>query len=291
MARTIHFISGLPRSGSTLLAALLQQNPRFRAGMSSPLAVLCERVLPVMGQGEYAASFDDGARLRVLRALFDAVLPAPPDPDPGPGAVTFDTNRAWCAHLRILSRLEPRARVVACVRDPVWILDSFERVFRAEPFRVSRLHKLPASATVFERAEQLMATTGAFGAAWAALQDAYWGEHAHRLVLLDYDALVFEPQRSLDRLHRALELPPFRYDPAAVALRPAAAAAAAAFDAAVETPGLHHVRPVVSPPHRRCVLPPALLQRLANTAFWRDAPDRPAANPGGATIIAPDPPG
>jgi len=30
----IHFVSGLPRSGSTLLAALLQQHPRFQAGMS-----------------------------------------------------------------------------------------------------------------------------------------------------------------------------------------------------------------------------------------------------------------
>ena len=36
----IHFISGLPRSGSTLLAALLRQNPRFQAGMSGPLAGL-----------------------------------------------------------------------------------------------------------------------------------------------------------------------------------------------------------------------------------------------------------
>jgi sulfotransferase len=36
----IHFISGLPRSGSTLLAAILRQNPRFHAGMSSPVASL-----------------------------------------------------------------------------------------------------------------------------------------------------------------------------------------------------------------------------------------------------------
>jgi Sulfotransferase family len=37
---SMHFISGLPRSGSTLLAALLRQNPRFEAGMSGPLAGL-----------------------------------------------------------------------------------------------------------------------------------------------------------------------------------------------------------------------------------------------------------
>ncbi|HEY2623443.1 MAG TPA: sulfotransferase, partial [Dyella sp.] len=36
--RKFHFISGLPRSGTTLLAAILNQNPRFRAGMTSPLA-------------------------------------------------------------------------------------------------------------------------------------------------------------------------------------------------------------------------------------------------------------
>ena len=29
----LHFISGLPRSGSTLLAGLLRQNPRFSAAM------------------------------------------------------------------------------------------------------------------------------------------------------------------------------------------------------------------------------------------------------------------
>ncbi len=29
-----YFISGLPRSGSTLLGAILNQNPRFKAGMS-----------------------------------------------------------------------------------------------------------------------------------------------------------------------------------------------------------------------------------------------------------------
>ncbi|MGI4764644.1 MAG: sulfotransferase, partial [Janthinobacterium lividum] len=33
----MHFISGLPRSGSTLLAALLRQNPTVHAHISSPV--------------------------------------------------------------------------------------------------------------------------------------------------------------------------------------------------------------------------------------------------------------
>ena len=39
MQHGIHFISGLPRSGSTLLAGILRQNPRFHAGMTSPVEI------------------------------------------------------------------------------------------------------------------------------------------------------------------------------------------------------------------------------------------------------------
>ena len=37
MNHGLHFISGLPRSGSTLLSALLRQNPRVHAAMTSPV--------------------------------------------------------------------------------------------------------------------------------------------------------------------------------------------------------------------------------------------------------------
>lgn len=38
-----HFISGLPRSGSTLLAGILRQNPRFHAAMNSLVKALLLR--------------------------------------------------------------------------------------------------------------------------------------------------------------------------------------------------------------------------------------------------------
>jgi len=54
----IHFISGLPRSGSTLLAALLRQNPRFQAGMSGPLAGLFGALLGQMSARTDYSVFD-----------------------------------------------------------------------------------------------------------------------------------------------------------------------------------------------------------------------------------------
>ena len=56
MPRTLHFISGLPRSGSTLLAGILRQNPRMHAAMSSPVAGLLNSVLEQMGAGSESLS-------------------------------------------------------------------------------------------------------------------------------------------------------------------------------------------------------------------------------------------
>ena len=70
--RSIHFISGLPRSGSTLLAAVLRQNPRFEAGMSGPLAGLFGALVGQMSaRNEYSVFIDDTKRERILRGLFD----------------------------------------------------------------------------------------------------------------------------------------------------------------------------------------------------------------------------
>lgn len=85
----MHFISGLPRSGSTLLAAILRQNPRFEAGMSGPLAGLFGALLGQMSaRNEYSVFIDDARRERVLRGLFEAFYAG------SRAEVIFDTSRA-----------------------------------------------------------------------------------------------------------------------------------------------------------------------------------------------------
>jgi sulfotransferase len=70
--RTIRFISGLPRSGSTLLAALLRQNPRFHANMSGPLAGMVNAMLGEMSdRNEFSMFITDTQRQRTLQGLFE----------------------------------------------------------------------------------------------------------------------------------------------------------------------------------------------------------------------------
>jgi sulfotransferase len=120
----IHLISGLPRAGSTLLAALLRQNPRFRAGMTSPVGSLFSALLRQMSQENEAAVFiDDDQRARLLHACFDAYYA-----DIHPKKLVFDTNRMWTTKLPALVELFPELRMICCVRNPAWIIDSIERL-------------------------------------------------------------------------------------------------------------------------------------------------------------------
>jgi sulfotransferase len=90
---TFHFVSGLPRSGSTLLSAILRQNPRFHAGISSSLCPLFTTAMNVMAD-EGHALISKERRENVLRGLFAAWAAGLPE-----GAVVFDTNRLWTARL------------------------------------------------------------------------------------------------------------------------------------------------------------------------------------------------
>ena len=131
--QTFHFISGLPRAGSTLTAAILRQNPRFHAGMSSPVAVLFDHLIAQVSAGtELSTMVSAEQRERLLRGLFDSYYADHHQP------VIFDTNRAWTAQLPALMRLFPDAKLICCVRDVAWVLDSLERQFRAGGSPVSR---------------------------------------------------------------------------------------------------------------------------------------------------------
>src|SRR5690242_3542880 len=133
-ARRHHFISGLPRSGSTLLAALLRQNPKFHAEMSSPVAGMYMAMQTSMsGRNEFHVFIKDHQRRAILRGLFENFYH-----EIQKTKVVFDTNRAWCNRLSGLVQLFPEAKVICCVRSLAWILDSIERLIQRNAFEPSK---------------------------------------------------------------------------------------------------------------------------------------------------------
>jgi sulfotransferase len=257
----MHFISGLPRSGSTLLAALLRQNPRFHAGMTSPVGALFTGMLNQFGAGsEFGPVLDRDMRQQLLRGLFDTYYAAQADK-----AVVFDTNRLWSARLPAVLDLFPQAKVIACVRNVAWVMDSLERLYRANPYEQTMLFNGDIERnTVYSRVDTLAQQNRLVGFAWSALKEAYYGAQADSLLVVEYELLAQAPERVLRLVYEFIGEPWFEHDFEHIEYD------APAFDEALGVAGLHRVRPKVAVESRRTVLPPDLFEKYAQLSFWRN---------------------
>ncbi len=259
MRNGIHFISGLPRSGSTLLAAILRQNPRFHAAMTSPVGTMYMALEGAMSRrNETAVFIDETQRRDLLRGLFLNYYKSIET-----ARVVFDTNRIWCSKLPALTRLFPAARTICCVRNVGWIMDSIERLVRKNAFELSGMFGFEPGNTVYTRVNRLASSDGLVGYALDALKEGFFGEQASRLILMEYEALAQEPGATLQRLYALLGEPPFQHDFENVVY------AADEFDLALGAPGLHTIRRKVERVERQSVLPPEVFRRFENDMFWK----------------------
>jgi sulfotransferase len=264
----IHFISGLPRSGSTLLSALLRQNPRVHASMTSPVASLVNGLMRQMSQeNETAVFIDDDQRERILKACVEAYYG-----DIHPRKLIFDTNRGWTSKLPLLAQLFPKAKVVCCVRSPAWVVDSIERLTRGNPLEPSGLFKFDTVGNVYSRAEQLMSASGIAGHALHCLREAVFDERRERLLLVRYDSLTRDPKATLNAIYDFVGEPAFAHDPNNIEQD----FDALEFDARLGAPGLHAVGSKVRSVPRPTIMPPELFHKYDGEAFWERTKELPA---------------
>jgi sulfotransferase len=260
MQNGIHFISGLPRSGSTLLAGILRQNPRFHAMMSSPVAGIYLAMQGALSRKNEAALFiEDDQKEALLRGVFQNYYHRI-----GAEKLVFDTNRIWCSKMPHLARLFPESKVICCVRNISWIMDSIERRERDHIFDLSGIFGFDAGGTVFTRVNRLALSDGMVGYALDALREAFYGGYADRLLLVTYEALTRDPAGAMGIIYDFIGEEPFAHDFENVVYQ------ADDFDAALGAPGLHTVRRKVEFIDRPTVLPPELFARFENDAFWNN---------------------
>jgi sulfotransferase len=275
MSPKFHFISGLPRSGSTLLSALLKQNPRFTASMSSPAAVLVGTLHTKMTGGEYGIFFNDEKRATVLKSVLSAYY-ADRIAGLGDNPVVFDTNRSWTGRMALLATLYPEMKVICCVRSIAWIIDSVESLLAKNPLQVSRIFDFKPGTSVYARTEMLMnSEKGLIGLPWSTLREAWFGEHAKHLIVVTYDNLTKDPARTMRHLYDLLQEPYFDHDFNNVVYDEPD------YDSQLGMPGLHTVKQKVEYKERKPVLPPDIFAKFATAHFWENR----SLNPRGVTVI------
>jgi sulfotransferase len=219
---------------------------------------------------EFAFNIQDDIRKRVLRALFDAYYA-----ELIGSKTVFDTNRAWCAFVPSIASLYPDSKVICCIRDPAWIIDSIERHAQATNMAPSRMFGFDPSGTVYSRVEMMMRpSAGVIGYPMSALRQAWFGEYADRLIAIRYESLTERPGEVMSELYKVLGEPQFQHDFDNLQYDEAE------FDKHLGLPGFHRVRGRVEPSRRQPIVPPDIFLQNQH-GFWED----PQANPRGVLIL------
>jgi sulfotransferase len=163
-----------------------------------------------------------------------------------------------------IARLFPDAKVIACVRELPWVIDSIERLVQRNVFSPSSIFNYSAGGTVYTRANGVAGQDGMVGAPYDALKQACYGAQKDRLLLVQYETLTTDPAKTMHAIYAFIGEPAFEHDFDHVDYD------VTEFDERAGTPGLHTVGRTVKAEPRASLLPPDLFKRFVNDAFWRN---------------------
>lgn len=255
-----HFISGLPRSGSTLLSAILKQNPRFTANISDPLHDYARNLLQVTHASVgMEVAVPEEKRKDLILGLFDRFYK-------DDNEVCFNTNRAWTAQTSMVKDLFPKSKMIICIRDVPWILDSFEQLNNKNPYSIKALYQHQDLQTVYQRTNSLMSLEGAGGyvsGPLACLKQALFSNEKDMLCVVDYEALAKRPEETIRKIYNFLDEEWFDHDFNDVE------DSYDEYDESANIKGLHVVKKQVEYRTRKPIIPADLWQQYANQSFWK----------------------
>lgn len=259
--KVYRFISGLPRSGSTLLSSILKQNPKFTSGISDPLLSYTQSIIRDTNTAVgMAAAVSIEKRRDLIKDMFDSFYK-------NDSEICFNTNRGWTANTSLLKDLFPNFKMIVCLRDVPWILDSFEQLNAKNPFTIKPLYHHQELGNVHDRCRILMGEMPNFGGyvhgPLINVQQSMFSNELDHICYVEYDTLVQNPRTVMQQIYQFLGEPWYEHDFDNVEDR------YDEFDDQAKIQGLHTVRKKVEYRDRRSILPGELWDRYGPMSFWK----------------------
>lgn len=209
----LHFVSGFPRSGSTLLCNLLNMNPDFHATPTSPTIDMVMQMRKVFSHNP---SYKNVNRLKEA-GRFKAGVQAYLQAYYQDKRVVFDKNRGWVNKLPIIDRImdNQESKVIFCYRNPVEVFQSIESQYQRTIMMENpdEINNDLAFTTLFNRVETFIGQNFTLmSTPVALLEDALTQGHGSRILIVRYDRLCSEPQKVLNMIHEFVGEPKVNYD-------------------------------------------------------------------------------
>lgn len=205
--KTYYFMGGMPRSGSTLLSSILNQNPRFYSGPSSPVLGTMINIEHSLKNDELYKAFPKEKQLKkVVGSIIDGYYSDIDKP------VVIDKNRGWSSSVNCIEDyIGQPAKIICPIRDISEILTSFLMLIRKNGqisdgklnFIDEQLVKRGILLTDDNRCEFLLSSDGTCGICSASI---FMGleKWKDRLYFVEYNNLVSKPKEVLKGIYEFL---------------------------------------------------------------------------------------
>ena len=253
MKKQLHFLSGIPRSGSTVLAAILNQNPMTHVSTTSGLVHALDGLANTWHSAGLLNENDkDRTKLaQTMRGMIDAFYEEIDKP------IIIDKSRGWPiaqimgAMTQVLNR---PPKIIATVRSVPDCAASFIRIAKPE-----NLDEFMATGQLMDHLK----------AAFISLQNGYLAM-PENFLFVEYEDLLADPKAQLARVHDFLGIPAFDYD-----FNNIDGSSVAEDDENLHgTVGMHDVKSVLARQHKQD--PRDLLKHhytnFCQPEFWLDKP-------------------
>jgi len=196
--KKIYFLSGLPRSGSTVLAAILSQNPNIHATSTSNLLDTLVGTLRAWADSLTTKAQTDQKKEeeKIQNVLNNICKTQYDDIDK---SIILDKARGWAddTNMRTMSKvLGHKPKIIATVRNVEDCAASFVRVAKPKDLDYFLLKD--------DLIKHLKESYQTFEKGYSFAPECF--------LIVDYDNLMNNPQKELKRVHEFLELPDFEYD-------------------------------------------------------------------------------
>lgn len=210
--KTYYFLSGMPRTGNTLLSALLNQNPKM---YSSPLSPVCEQMhrLNVTLQEPNALRNEENFE-RTKYILNNYIQNFYSDVNK---PIIFDREKYWLSPPNldlIFNYITPNPKIIFTVRNYVDVLASYVNLSLADiEYEIEKqylcIKDLPRYDLV---AEYLSRTNSSLDLSMLCIRTGLKEEYKKYVHFIDYNDLVTFPEQTLKDMYFFLEEEPFKHD-------------------------------------------------------------------------------
>jgi len=202
-------MAGLPRSGSTLLSTLLNQNPRIYSGPSSPVLGTIYATHDSFISNELYTGYPKPNQVNeIIGSVIEHWYSDIDKP------VVIDKNRAWCARVPFIEGyIKQEAKIIVPVRRVDEILASILTMIKRNPFqdgqpRINFVDEyLVKNNTPINDENRCQHLLNPDGIVWESLNatklgvDEGYGDKFH---YVDYNDLITDPQGQLNQIYEFL---------------------------------------------------------------------------------------